>query len=418
MTATYDILIVGAGHAGAQTAISLRQGDFRGSVGLLGDESELPYERPPLTKDYLAGDRPFAGMFVRPATFWSEHAVTLLPQRRVVGVDPRAHTVSLHNGDTVGYGSLVWATGATPRQIPLPEPALRGVHSIRTRADVDRLVAELPGVSGVVVIGGGYIGLETAAVLRKQGKTVTVLEAQDRVLARVAGASLARFYEAEHRRHGVDVRTGTALEGLETSAGAVSGARLTDGTVVACEMVIVGIGVVPCVAPLLTAGALGSNGVEVDEHCRTTLPDVFAIGDCAARANHFADGATIRVESLQNAVDQAGMVARILCGGAATVAPSVPRFWSNQYDLRLQTVGLSTGYDQEIIRGDPATGRFSVVYLKGGRVIALDCVNSTRDFVHGRALVLDGARPDIGRLCDPELPLSTLLTTGPGVLTG
>lgn len=417
MTVSYDVLIVGAGHGGAQTAISLRQGGFLGSVALLGDEPGLPYERPPLTKDYLAGDRPFEAMLIRPAAFWREHAVALLPQRRVVGVDAGAHTVGLDNGDTLGYGSLVWATGATPRAIPLPKPSPRGVHSVRNRADVDRILGELPTVNRVLVIGGGYIGLETAAVLNKKGKAVTVLEAQDRVLARVAGEPLSRFYEGQHRRHGVDVRTGTALEALQTSSGAVSGAQLSDGSGLSCEMVIIGIGVIPCVAPLLDAGARGSNGVEVDEHCRTTLPDVFAIGDCAAQANYFAGGAMIRVESLQNATDQAGIVARLLCGGAATVSLALPRFWSNQYDLRLQTVGLSAGHDQQATRGDPGTGSFSVVYLKAGKVIALDCVNATRDFVQGRALVLTGAQPDIGQLSDSHRPLKDLLTTRPTVPT-
>ncbi|MEO8375887.1 MAG: oxidoreductase C-terminal domain-containing protein, partial [Sphingomonas bacterium] len=242
----------------------------------------------------------------------------------------------------------------------------------------------------------------------KLGKHVTVLEALDRVLARVAGEPLSRFFEAEHRAHGVDLRTGVAVECIEESDGAATGVRLADGTILACEMVIVGIGIVPAVEPLLAAGAEGGNGVAVDAYCRTSLPDILAIGDCAAHANRFADGAVIRLESVQNATDQANIAAKLLCGEAEPYE-AVPWFWSNQYDIRLQTMGLSMGYDQTVVRGDPATRSFSVIYLKGGRVLALDCVNMTRDYAQGRALVLAGATPDLALLADPETLLKSLV---------
>ncbi len=400
----YDVLIVGAGHAGAQAAIALRQRKFAGTIALLGNEPELPYERPPLSKDYLAGDKPFDRILIRPAAFWAERDVTMLPGRTVTAVDPAGHRVTLADGATVAYGTLVWATGGSPRRLVCSGHDLRGVHGVRTRADVDRMIAELPALTRVVVIGGGYIGLEAAAVLTKFGKHVTVLEAQDRVLARVAGEPLSRFYEAEHRAHGVDLRTNVAVECIEEADGAVSGVRLADGSVLPCEMAIVGIGIIPAVQSLLDAGAAGGNGVAVDEHCRTSLPDVYAIGDCAAHANRFAGGATIRLESVQNANDQATTAARAITGDPAPY-DAVPWFWSNQYDLKLQTVGLSTGFDDAVVRGEPATRSFSVIYLKQGRIIALDCVNATKDFVQGRALVVAGATLSRDRLADASVTL-------------
>lgn len=250
----YDVLVVGAGHAGAQAAIALRQRGFEGTIALLGDEPSLPYERPPLSKDYLAGDKPFERILLRPAAFWPERMITLLPGHRVVAVDPDAHHVVTAEGRTLRYGRLIWATGGVPRRLDCTGYDTTGVHSVRTRADVDRMIAEMPMVDRVVVIGGGYIGLEAAAVLTKLGKHVTVLEAQDRVLARVTGEVLSRFYEAEHRAHGVDLRTGVEVAGIDVAAGRACGVRLTDGAVVPCQMVIVGIGIIPAVAPCSLPG--------------------------------------------------------------------------------------------------------------------------------------------------------------------
>jgi 3-phenylpropionate/trans-cinnamate dioxygenase ferredoxin reductase subunit len=403
----YDILIVGAGHAGAQAAIALRQNKFEGTIAIVGDEPELPYERPPLSKDYLAGEKPFERILIRPAAFWPERGVDMLLGRHVVSVDPAAHRVTTADGATIGYGRLIWATGGSPRSLVCAGHDLAGVHAVRTRADVDRLMGELASTTRVVVIGGGYIGLEAAAVLTKLGKHVTVLEAMDRVLARVAGEPLSRFYEAEHRAHGVDVRLGVKVDCIAETNGRATGVRLADGEILPCEMVIVGIGIVPAVEPLLAAGADGGNGVAVDALCRTSLPDIFAIGDCALHANAFADGAEIRLESVQNANDMANALAKTLTGNP-TDYHAVPWFWSNQYDLRLQTVGLSIGYDAVVTRGDPATRSFSLIYLKHGRVIALDCVNMVRDYVQGRALVVEGKSPDPAKLADTNVALKEL----------
>lgn len=400
----YDVLVVGAGHGGAQVAAALRQNRFEGSIAIVGDEPDPPYERPPLSKDYLSGEKPFERILIRPERFWREKRIELLLGRRATTVDPEARNVRLADGAVIGYGALIWATGGSPRKLTCSGHDLAGVHAVRTRADVDLLMTELDGTDRVAVVGGGYIGLEAAAVLTKLGKRVTVLEAQNRVLARVAGEVLSRFYEAEHRARGVDIRLGATVECVEERDGRAAGVRLAGGEVLPCEMVIVGIGVAPAVEPLLAAGAEGGNGVAVDELCRTSLTDVYAIGDCALHANSFADGAAIRLESVQNANDQASVVARALTGDPRPYE-AMPWFWSNQYDLKLQTVGLSTGHDEAVLRGDPATRSFSVVYLKGGRVVALDCVNATKDYVQGRALVLARAGVAAGRLRDASIPL-------------
>ena len=403
----FDVVIVGAGHGGAQVAIMLRTQKFAGTIAIIGDEPELPYERPPLSKEYFAGEKEFERIQLRPAKYWDEREVTMLLGKRVVSVDPAAHNVTTDGGETIGYGKLVWATGGHPRMLPIPGGDLPGVQGVRTRADADAMKAASETAGQIVVIGGGYIGLEAAAVLNKAGKKVVLLEALDRVLARVAGADLSRFYEKEHRDHGVDLRLGVCVDAIEGDT-RVTGVRLSDGEVIPADLVIVGIGIVPAVEPLIAAGADCSNGVRVDRLCKTSLPDVYAIGDCAAHANDFAEGAEIRLESVQNANDQANVVAKGIVGDEAPYH-AIPWFWSNQYDLKLQTAGLSTGHDQAVLRGDPATRSFSVVYLKAGKVIAIDCVNATRDYVQGRMIVTAGLVATAEQLADTETPLKALL---------
>jgi 3-phenylpropionate/trans-cinnamate dioxygenase ferredoxin reductase subunit len=404
----HDVLVIGAGHAGAQLAIALRQLGFAGTIGLVGDEPDPPYERPPLTKEYLSGAKSFERLLIRPATFWEERQVDLLLDRRAVSVNPHGHTVTMRNGEVHRYGQLVWATGGAARRLSCEGHDLAGVHTVRSRADVDALVAEMPGVNRLVVVGGGYIGLEAAAVLNGAGKEVTLLEASPRVLARVAAEPLSRFYEGEHRARGVDVRLATTVDRIVGDGRKVTGVHLTGGGFVAADMVIVGIGIVPATKPLTDAGAAGGNGVAVDAQCRTSLSDVFAIGDCALHANAFAGGATVRVESVQNANDQATVVARTIVGQAAAY-DAVPWFWSNQYDLKLQTVGLSTGHDDVVLRGDPANRSFSLVYRRHGQVIALDCVNAVKDYVQGRKAVAEGWAVERERLADAAVPLKAMI---------
>ncbi|HTI31435.1 MAG TPA: FAD-dependent oxidoreductase [Sphingomonas sp.] len=406
----YDVLIVGAGHGGAQAAIALRQAKFEGSIGMVGAEPELPYERPPLSKDYLAGDKTFDRILIRQEAFWAERDVTMHLDTRVEAIDPAAQTVTLSDGGAVGYGKMIWAAGGDARRLSCEGGDAAGLHTVRTRADVDKLLGELAAVETVVVIGGGYIGLEAASALTKFGKRVILLEALDRVLARVAGEELSRFYETEHRAHGVEVRLGVGVDAIETGDGKVTGVKLASGEIIGCQMVIVGIGIVPAIAPLQDGGASCSNGVEVDDHCRTSLPGIFAIGDCAAHANAYADGAQIRLESVQNANDMATTAAKtIVLGDEAPAYDAVPWFWSNQYDLKLQTVGLSIGHDATVMRGDPAARSFSLIYLKRGRVIALDCVNAVKDYVQGKGLIIARATPDLPRLADTATPLKELI---------
>lgn len=411
---SYDVVIAGAGQAGAQLAASLRMGGYEGSIAIIGEEPDAPYERPPLSKEYLAGEKDAARLLLRPLDFWAARHVDLILGTCITAVDPTAHSVTTDTGATFAYRHLVWATGGHPRKLPVPGGDLPGMHVIRTRADDDRLKAEAATAIDIVIVGGGYVGLEAAAVLSKAGKHVTVIEAMDRVLARVAGEAVSRFYEAEHRAHGVTLLLNARIEAIEGDTH-VTGVRTADG-VIPADIVIVGIGIVPAVAALVAVGAKATNGIDVDNLCRSSLPDIFAIGDCAHHANAYADGAGIRLESVQNAIDQAKVVAGVIMG---TPKPyhAVPWFWSNQYDLKLQTVGLSAGHDATIVRGDPASRSWTLVYLRKGRVIALDCINAARDFVQGKALVdvcvTQGLAPDPELLRNNEIPLKTLLPAAP-----
>lgn len=397
----FDVVIVGAAHAGAQAAIALRQQKFEGTIVIIGDEPELPYERPPLSKEYLSREKSFERILIRPKSFWDERNISLILSTRIESVNSAAKCVTDNNGSVYRYSKLIWATGANPRRLDLPGFDMPGVHYIRNRSDVDRLASEIDDCSDIAIVGGGYIGLEAAAVLRKFGKNVTLLEAMDRVLARVAGAELSRFYEGEHERRGMKLLLGANIEKAIGDEGKISALELQNGDVVNAQIVVVGIGVIPATSPVTDAGAAGKNGVDVDEYCRTSLPDIYAIGDCAAHHNKYAGNARIRVESVQNANDQAATAAKAIMGSMVAY-DALPWFWSNQYDLKLQTVGISTGHDETVIRGDLAARSFTVVYLKQGKIIALDCVNSVKDYVQGRKLVAQGIAATAEQLTSAE----------------
>ncbi|OHC94285.1 MAG: pyridine nucleotide-disulfide oxidoreductase [Sphingomonadales bacterium RIFCSPHIGHO2_01_FULL_65_20] len=405
-SSAYDVVIVGAGHAGAQTAIALRQQKFEGSIALIGAEDEPPYERPPLSKDYFLGEKTFDRLLIRPDAFWGEREVALRLGRTVTGIDVGARSVQLDDGSSIDYGDLVWAAGARTRRLTCEGGDLSGVHYVRSRSDVDRLLADLPTASRAAVIGGGYIGLEAAAGLRKFGLEVTVFEASERPLARVAGPTISRFFKAAHERRGVKVVTETTIEALEGSEGRVRAVR-AGGILFPVDIVIVGIGVTPEVEVLAEAGATIENGICIDAFGATSLPHVYAAGDCASHVSRFANGARVRLESVPNANDLAATVVASIMG-APRPHEATPWFWSNQFDLRLQTVGLFGGYDREVVRGNPDTEAFSVVYLREGRVIALDCVNAVKDYVQGRKLLESGALLDVARLADASTPLKDL----------
>jgi 3-phenylpropionate/trans-cinnamate dioxygenase ferredoxin reductase subunit len=403
----YDVLIVGSGHGGVAAASVLRQLEFAGSLAIISADPDEPYDRPPLSKDYLSGEKDFQSIHARGPGFFEEKAIDLLLGKQVVAVEPAAHYVHTGEGDCIGYGKLVWAAGGEPRRLTCDGHDLAGLHAIRTRADVDKLRDELEPADRIVVIGGGYIGLEAAASLTRTGKRVTVLEALDRLLARVAAPPVSEFLLDQHRAHGVDVRLGAEVVCIEGVGGRVARVILSDGTALPADIVIVGIGIVPHVEALAGAGADCPNGVAVDEYCRTGLPDIYAIGDCALHRNVFGSGRQVRVESVQNAVDQASVVAHHITGDAVAYG-ATPWFWSNQYDIKLQTVGLNSDYDDALVRGDPASGRFSVIYRRDGAVAALDCVNLVKDYVQGRALVERRARIDPALLMNTSTPLKQL----------
>ena len=404
-----DIIIVGSGHGGAQAAMALRQHGHEDTILMLSRDRTLPYERPPLSKEYLAGDKPLDKLLLRKPEFWAERRIDVELGANVAEVDPLAREVALVDGRRIGYRKLIWAGGGDARRLSCDGSDLAGIHSVRSRVDVDALRSDLDrGAASAVVVGGGYIGLEVAAVLRTKGLAVTLIENQSRLLARVAGPEIGAFYEAEHIRQGVALRLATAVERIEGEDGRVRAVVTDTGERFAADIVIVGIGIVPAVGPLIAAGAAGSNGVDVDEFCRTSLDDIYAIGDCAAHANAYAENAVIRVESVQNANDQANTAARAIMGDKEPYA-ALPWFWSNQYDLKLQTVGLSNGHDARVVRGSEEDRSFSLVYLKEGRVIALDCVNAVRDYAQGRKLVERGAviAPDL--LADTQTPLKSMI---------
>lgn len=400
-----DVLIIGAGHAGAMLAVGLRQKGFTGSILMVGEEPALPYERPPLSKAYFVGAVEEQRLYLRKPEFWQERDVEIRLSTIVARLRHEDHEAELTDGTVVRYRHCVIATGGRVRKLACPGADLAGVHYLRTLADVDAIRGDLKDGARMVVIGGGYVGLEMAASARKLGYEVTLIEALDRVLARVTSPIISRFYEAQHRAHGVDVRLGTGVEALEGDDH-VTGVRLTTGEVVPADLVVVGIGILPNTELARESGLACDNGVVVDELCRSTDPDVFAIGDVAKHANRYAP-APMRLESVQNAVDQAKTVVGVIMGQPEPYK-DLPWFWSDQYDLKLQTAGLAIDYDETVVRGDATTAPFSVVYLRDGQIIAIDAVNAIKDFMGAKALIQAGVKPDKARLADPAVSMKEL----------
>lgn len=396
------IVIVGAGQAAAQAVETLRRKGHAGDIVLVGDEAPPPYQRPPLSKKYLAGTLERDRLLIRHLPFYLEHQVDVRLSTRATGLDRGAHTVTLDDGTALAYDLLLLATGSRARTLPVPGAQLAGLYTVRTIADVDALRARArPGTRGLV-IGGGYIGLETAATLRESGVDVTVVELANRVMNRVVCEPVSRFYEAEHARHGVRIELETGLEGF-VGEDHVRAVRASDGTEYPCDFVVVGVGVVPADELARDAGLSCDNGIVVDEHCRTSDPDIYAAGDCTNHPSlHY--GRRLRLESVDNAFEQAtSAVLNML--GTPTVHDKVPWFWSDQYDLKLVIVGLSQGHDRIVLRGDPLARSFSACYLRGGELVAIDTINSTKDQMAARKLVAARARPDLAKLADAGVPL-------------
>lgn len=413
MPASLDskIVIIGAGQAGAELATSLRQQGHAGRILLIGEEPQLPYRRPPLSKTYLSGDADAESLLLKPQATYEKAKIELLVPARVTRIDRGRRRVVLADGREESYDKLVLATGGRPRRLTLPGADAPNVLYLRTLADVDAIRAELQPQRRLVVIGGGYIGLEVAASARKQEVQVTVLESAPRVLVRVTAPEMSAFYERVHREAGVDVRTGVALERLEVEGGRVTAVVLADGGRIEADLVVVGIGLVPGMELAHDAGLVVGDGIVVDEYGCTSDPDILAIGDCACQPNAWL-GRPVRIESVPNAMEQARTAAATLCGKAVGNR-SAPWFWSDQYDLKLQMVGLSQGYDQVVLRGDAAARSFCAFYLREGAIIAVDAVNRAGEFMLAKRLVADRRPAAAAVLADDTQPLQALLAPVP-----
>lgn len=399
------LVIVGAGQAAVQVIQTLRQNDYAGEISLVGAESHPPYQRPPLSKKYLAGALERERLYLKPAAFYESRGVTLHLGVGAARLDRGARTVRLEDGRELNYDRLLLATGSRPRQIAVPGADLPGVHYLRTIDDVDAIAAAVAPGARAVIVGAGYIGLEVAAVLRGLGLDVTVLEAADRVMSRVVCPQLSAFYEARHEAEGVTIETGASVEAF-VGARAVESIATTAGTF-ACDFVIVGIGIVPNVELAAAAGLECPNGIRVDACARTSDPQILAAGDCTIHP-HPSAGREVRLESVHNAVEQAKAAAFSILGEERPFI-DIPWFWSDQYDLKLQIAGLALDYDEVVVRGDTAASRFAIYYLAGGRPVAIDAVNSPRDFINGKKLL--AARPLLSRtqLADASFDLTSLI---------
>ena len=399
-------VIVGAGQAAAQAVDSLHRDGYAGRLVVVGDEPYPPYQRPPLSKKFLSGELPLERLAVKPAAFYDTAGVELRVGARAEGLDLAARRVLLADGERLGYDRLLLATGSAPRKVQVPGHDLVGVHYLRTVADVDRIRAELAPGARVVIVGGGYIGLEVAATCRGLGHEVDVLEMADRVMNRVVAPAVSAFFAAEHARAGVRLHVDTTLgavlpaDGDSRRAGAVV---TTGGARFAADVVIVGVGVTPNTGLAAAAGLACDNGIAVDEYCRTSDAAVYAAGDCTSHPS-LRYGRRVRLESVDNAFEQAKTAAANLRGGAV-VHDRVPWFWSDQYDLKLLIVGLSHGHDAVVLRGDPGSRSFGCGYLKDGELLAMDCINSPKDYMAAKKLIAERVRVDPRRLADPAVPL-------------
>jgi 3-phenylpropionate/trans-cinnamate dioxygenase ferredoxin reductase subunit len=396
------ILIIGGGQAGAQAIDTLRREGFGGRLVLIGDEPELPYQRPPLSKKYLCGEMAADRLLFRHRSFYEEHRIELKLGRRAVRLDAAAREVLLADGEKVTYDRLLLCLGAESRRLTCPGAALPGVRYLRGLADVPPIQAGFRPEARVVVIGGGYIGLETAATCRKMGCEVTVLEMADRVMNRVVAPSVSQYFSQEHRAHGVTIICDTQVVCLE-GKGRVEHVVCADGTRHPADLVIVGVGAVATTELASAAGLACDNGIVVDEYCRTSDAAIYAAGDCT---NHPSPrfGRRVRLESVDNAFEQAKTAALNLLD-RPVAHDRVPWFWSDQFDNKLLIVGLSQNHDRQVLRGDPASRSFSVCYLKGRELLAVEAVNHSKDYMAARKLIAERALFNVDKLADSELAL-------------
>jgi 3-phenylpropionate/trans-cinnamate dioxygenase ferredoxin reductase component len=396
------VVIVGGGQAGAQAIDTLRREGFASRLVLINDESSLPYQRPPLSKKFLSGEMAAERLLFRHQGFYDEHAVELKLGVRATGIDTGARRVALSSGEDVPYDRLLLCTGALPRRMTCPGSDLAGVHYLRSVDDAAAIGAGLKPGARLVIVGGGYIGLEIAATARKMGCAVVVLEMADRVMNRVVASNVSEFFEHEHRTQGVKIICNTRVVRFEGS-GRVDRVVCADGSTHAADLLVVGVGAIANSQLAADTGLKCDNGIVVDETCRTSDPAIFAAGDCS---NFFSPRyqARVRLESVDNAFEQSKAAALNILE-RPTVYDRVPWFWSDQYDNKLLIVGLSFAHDQQLTRGDPATRSFSVCYLRGGELLAVEAINHSKDYMAARKLIAERFRPDLDKLADPQCAL-------------
>ena len=398
------LVIIGAGQAASQLVASLVQDGFAGEILLVGDEPHLPYQRPPLSKKFLAGELALDRLYVKPAAFYEKAGSRLLLGRRAGRIDRVGRAVILADGSRLPYSVLVLAIGSRPRELPLP-----GAFYLRNIADVDAIRARLTPGKSLVVIGGGYIGLELAAFAVKPGAGVTVLEQAPRLMPRGVGAIVSQFYARLHGEEGVVIRTGAVVHGLQEN-GAIQRVVCDDATYDA-DIVVIGAGAVPNVELARDAGLAVEEGIVVDAECRTDDASIYAIGDCTSQ-HHDLAGRRLRLESVHNALEQARIAAAAICGRKPP-AVQVPWFWTDQYDVKMQMAGLSAGHDQAVVRGNPDTGRsFAVFYLRAGTLIAVDAVNRAPEFMMSKQLIAERAKIDPARLGDEGVAMKDMRNQG------
>ena len=397
------MIVAGAGHAGGQATASLRQEKYEGDIAIIGDEPHIPYQRPPLSKQYLAGEHGLERVYLRPEKFYADRNVTIKSGVRIESIDRAAQTVATSVGEVLSYTKLLLATGSRPRRLQLKGGNLAGIHYLRTIADVDAIKREMAPGRKVVVVGGGYIGLEVAAVCIGAGLKVWVIEMEDRILQRVTTPFMSEFYHDLHSTRGVRLNTRATVTGF-AGDGRVKQV-LCGETSFDADLVIVGIGIVPNVELAAEAGLACDNGIVVDDRCRTADPNIYAAGDCTNHPNPLLNR-RLRLESVPNAMEQARVAAANMCGGDKVYA-SVPWFWSDQYDLKLQMVGFAADGDTEVLRGDKARNSFAVFHLKDGAIAAVDAVNSPKEFMICRRLI--GRVVDAQALADRDTDLKSLL---------
>ena len=405
------VVIVGAGQAGFQVAASLRAEGYEGPITLIGDEPNLPYQRPPLSKGFMSGKQNIESTALRPLAFYQSHRIELVTAGKVIEIDPLGRSVRLASGRQIPYGTLVLAVGARNRLLPIQGADLDGVCYLRTDAEAVDIQQRMEHARDVVVVGGGFIGLELAAGARTLGKSVHVLEIQPRLMPRVVSPILSDFYRDVHHGQGVQISLGAGVSEIVGHQGKVTTVVLSDGSVWPADLVLVGVGVVPNAELAIEAGLNVSNGIVVDERLRTGNENIYAIGDCTDHPNPFADpvaGGRARIESVQNAVDQAKCVAVAIVGRAENYR-AVPWFWTDQFDIKLQMAGLSGGYGQVVMRGEPESRKFSVFYFRNGRLAAIDSVNRPGDHLAGRKLIGAGTTLTAEQAADPSVDLKALI---------